>query len=153
METPRYLAGGGRAAPASFDDCLTRQFALCAALEALADSLPSNVDTLAATQLVEQLHPTLSYCQQFEETVVFPVVTRSKPQVELIVERLRHEHVEDIHHARDVCDSVTAFARNPVRLHANEEGYMLRCLFTSLRRHLAFDRDYILPLYLRACER
>lgn len=150
METPQHRAGVGGSAPQSFDECLTRQFALCTALEALADSLPSNVDTLAATQLVERLHPTLSCCQLFEETVVFPVVTRSGPQVELILERLRHEHVEDIHLARDVFDSVTAFAGSGNRVNANEEGYMLRCLFTSLRRHLAFDRDYIMPRYRRA---
>lgn len=150
METPQFSVDGGGSAPASFDDCLTRQFALCAALETLADSLPSNVDTLAATRLVERMHPTLSCCQYFEETVVFPLVTRSAPQIELILERLRHEHVEDIHHARDVCDAVTAFADGRHRANANEQGYMLRCLFTSLRRHLAFDRDYIMPLYLRA---
>ncbi len=150
MKTPRYRADRGGSRPAIFNQCLTRQFALCAALETLADSLPSNVDTLAATRLVDQLHPTLACCQRYEETVVFPVIARSGPQIELILERLRHEHVEDIHHARDVRDAVKAFAAGRSRATANEQGYMLRCLFTPLRRHLAFDHDHVLPLYLAA---
>ncbi|WP_299822264.1 hemerythrin domain-containing protein [uncultured Jannaschia sp.] len=149
MSTPHHRADQSETVPASFDECLTRQFALCAALETLADTLPLNVDTLAATRLAEALHPTLSCCQIFEETYVFPIIAQSGPQVELIVERLRHEHIEDIYHARDVCDSVKAFAGRRHRVTANEEGYMLRCLFTSLRRHLAFDRDYVMPLYLQ----
>ena len=36
-----------------------------------------------------------------------------------------------------------------MRKDVEEFGYLLRGLFVALRRHLAFDRDYVLPLYRR----
>lgn len=136
---------------ARMEECLMRQFALCEALEALADSLPSRVDTRAAALLVDQLRPTLRRCHRLEETLVFPVLLISGPQITPILDRLREEHLEDEDQASDLHDAVTAFVGYPTGAGAGEVGYMLRCLFVSLRRHLAFDRDYVLPLYRRTC--
>lgn len=152
MRTPQLEAANGFDPLSRFDDCLIRQFGLCQALENLADSLPWRVDTLAATILANRLHPTLRQCHRMEETIIFPVLLISGPQMHPILDRLRKEHVEDEDHASDVRDAVTAFASNQARADAEEIGYMLRCLFVSLRRHLAFDRDYVLPLYRQTCD-
>lgn len=136
---------------ARIENCLERQFEMCRALETLADSLPSRVDTRVAAILVGKLRPTLRQCHRVEETIVFPVLLISGSQISPILDRLRGEHLEDEDHASDVRDAVTAFVTCQSRMDAGEVGYMLRCLFVSLRRHLAFDRDHMLPLYRRTC--
>lgn len=133
-----------------FDACIARQLNLCLALEALADTLPSRVDTRSAMILVDRLHPTLRRCHLLEEARVFPVLTASHCDISPILERLHTEHFEDEDHAADLREAIEEFVSRRARADAREISYMLRCLFTSLRRHLAFDRDYVLPLYRRA---
>ncbi len=133
-----------------FDACIGRQFDLCLALESLADSLPSCVDTYDAMTLVNKLNTTLRRCHRFEETMVFPVLRISNRDVGSILERLRIEHVEDEDHAADLRDALETFVTCRRTAAADEIGYMLRGLFTALRRHAAFDRDHILPLYRRS---
>lgn len=134
-----------------FDACIDRQFELCLALEALADSLPSRVDTYAAMNLMDRLTTTLRRCHRLEETMVFPVLRIATHDMDPILERLRTEHVEDEDHAADICDALETFVTRRGNAAADEIGYMMRGLFTALRRHLAFDRDQILPLYRRSC--
>lgn len=148
----RTGVSGSGAIGADFDACLAQQFALCHGLEALADSLPLRMDTLAAIRLADRLCPTLQRCHCLEETMIFPVLIISQQPMRPILDRLRTEHLEDEDQACDVREAVTALATGQVRgADAGEVGYMLRGLFVSLRRHLAFDRDYVLPLYRRTC--
>lgn len=129
---------------------LEQQFALCQKLEALADTLPSGVDTRAAAAISDQLRVILQHSHEAEETIIFAALVAADPLTRPILDRLRMEHREDEDHVRDICDAIAVFAHDQSRTETEELGYMLRCLFTSLRRHIAFDRDYILPLYLRA---
>jgi len=134
-----------------FDSCLMQQFNLCHELELLADSLPSRVDTSAALLLADRLHPTLRRCHALEETMIFPVLKISQNDVTSILYRLQSEHVEDQDHAHDVCEAVKSLVAHEPTCDAEKTGYMLRGLFVSLRRHLAFDQDFVLPLYRRSC--
>lgn len=133
----------------AFDVCLTEQLDLCRKLEELADSLPSKIDTRAATILANRVQSTLRRCHQLEEKVIFPVLLRNGTDVGPILDRLRQEHQEDEDHANDVRDTIQSFVTSENRSDAEKLGYMLRCLFMSLRRHLAFDCDYVLPLFRR----
>ncbi len=133
-----------------FDACIDRQIEVCLALEALADSLPARVDTYAATMLMDRLSTTLRRCHRLEETMVFPILRLSSHDVGPILERLRTEHVEDADHAADLRDALKTFVTCRRTAAADEIGYMLRGLFTALRRHAAFDRDHVLPLYRRS---
>lgn len=133
-----------------FEDCLTQQVTLCRALETLADGLPSHVDTRAAAALTDALCATLQRCHRMEEVVVFPALLAANPDMQATIDRLRGEHVEDEDQAGEVRDAIAAFVLFQKRHDVEEIGYMLRGLFVSLRRHLAFDRDYILPLYRRS---
>ncbi len=151
MRTSKRGAGIETGHQSRLDACLARQFALCAALETLADDLPSRIDTQAAMILADRLEPVLRQCHRLEETLVFPVLLIAGPQMRPIIDRLRQEHIEDEDHACDVREAITAFVARQVRSNDHEIGYMLRCLFVSLRRHLAFDRDHVLPLYRRTC--
>ncbi len=132
-----------------FEDCIGRQFDLCRTMETLADTLPSRVDTQAAMILIRQLHPTLRRCHLLEETMIFPLLLISHREVGPILDRLHNEHFEDEDHAADLCDAVEAFLARRTTSRGEEVGYMLRGLFTALRRHVAFDRDYVLPLCRR----
>lgn len=129
-----------------FNACLQEQFALCHALEALADALPIRGDTRAATALAARLDATLRRCHRMEEAVVFPALLRRDPEMQPIIDRLRREHVEDEDHASELRDALATLTTECKRRDVEEIGYMLRCLFTALRRHLAFDLDHVLPL-------
>jgi len=134
---------------ARFETCLAQQVDLCYALETLADALPSRVDTRAATVLAETLQDTLHHCHQMEETFIFPALLTARPDMLSTITRLRAEHVEDEEQACEVKDAIMAFVILQKRKDVEEFGYLLRGLFVALRRHLAFDRDYVLPLYRR----
>lgn len=134
---------------ARFDTLLAQQANLCCALETLADALPSRVDTRAATVLAETLHETLHHCHQMEETFIFPVLLAEHPDMLSTIMRLKAEHVEDEEQACEVKDAIRSFVILQNRKDVEEFGYLLRGLFVALRRHVAFDRDYVLPLYRR----
>ena len=133
-----------------YEGVILLQEQLCDALESLADSLPGQVNTYAAAQLAEQLLPTLWQCQNLEEGTVFPLLLETDCASIQTIDRLRAEHLEDEDHAGILSDAVMAFARNPRRSDADRLGYSLRGLFQPLRRHAAFDRSVILPMYRSA---
>jgi hypothetical protein len=142
--------------PAASDGCglssrfgagLAEQDALCRALEDLADSLPAPTDTHAALMLSRRLCPTLRRCHHLEETAIFPSLARARRELGPVLERLCAEHREDEDHAGDVREAIETFVARRSPGDAEKLGYMLRCIFVPLRRHVAFDRDYILPLY------
>ncbi|WP_241523954.1 hemerythrin domain-containing protein [Oceaniglobus indicus] len=130
----------------AIDICLGNQLELCRRLETLVDALPFRFDTLAATLLAERLRSTMQMSHHLEETIIFPALSTCHPEIHGMLDRLREEHLEDQDQTRDVQDAVGAFALGN-RGEAEAVGYMVRCLFVSLRRHLAHDREYILPLY------
>ena len=124
-----------------------QQEALCCTLEALADALPKRLDTLAAVQLANSLVPTLTQCYSMEEKEVFPLLRQSSATFEQTLERLHAEHIEDEDHAAILADAIFSFARAPSQGDAEALGYLLRGLFQPLRRHLAFDREVVFPLF------
>lgn len=139
----------GRGVAERFDACIVRQLNLCVKLEVLADSLPARVDTLAAMRLVQKLESTLKRCHELEEAAIFPILRTPHSDFGAIVERLRVEHLEDESQAADLREAVSAYVARQGGPEPEGIGYMLRGLFTPLRRHLAFDREFVLPMYLR----
>tara|TARA_R110000782_G_scaffold244391_2_gene331170 strand:+ start:74 stop:529 length:456 start_codon:yes stop_codon:yes gene_type:complete len=131
-----------------FDACILAQFDLCQRLEDLADSLPFKVDTRAAAILAKQLQSTLCRCHRLEETIIFPLLLKKDTKIHTVLDRLRHEHQEDEDHARDIQESIQAFVTAAHKEDAERLGYMLRCMFIPLRRHLAFECDYVMPFLL-----
>ena len=151
MRGPNGASGGESDSARCFLACLEEQDGLCRALEALADTLPSCVDTRAADRLAGQLRDALLQCHQLEEAVVFPAILGADVMQQPIIDRLRLEHIEDEDSADEVCDAMEALAMKQNREDTEDTALRMRCLFMSLRRHCAFDRDYVLPLFLQAC--
>ena len=126
-----------------------RQLALCADLEAIADDLPSQVDRQRCLHLARAVCPTVANAQSLEERVVFPAMRAllpSMPELGQTLERLRWEHFEDMCFAEELHDALLAMGCGEPTLGAEAIGYMVRGFFESLRRHVAFEREILLPL-------
>lgn len=141
---------GEACVPAVFVPCIDmaraheEKLKLCDALEAMADDLPSRVDRLRCLAVANTLLPLLRECHRFEEEIVFPSVARASGG-QAIVARLKAEHLEDDCAAEDISERLLAHGHGHPIENPEALGYMLRALFGSLRRHIAFERDHLLP--------
>jgi hemerythrin-like domain-containing protein len=123
---------------------------LCAAIEAIADALPSAVDRVQCLRIANQLVPLLRHCHRYEEEMVFPVFEHSdgldRAARAASVRRLRAEHVEDECAAQDLTEILLEIGHGAAIANPEALGFMLRAFFDSLRRHIAFEREHILPV-------
>lgn len=131
---------------ALFGSHLARQEDLCAALEDLADSLPHQIDTHFGLVLARRLQPTLCRAHRFEETVVFPLLAAQRKGLSGTLARLHGEHLEDEDQAGELSDAIASLIRDRSRRKTETVSYMLRGFFIGLGRHLAFEREHLLPL-------
>ncbi|GGA44249.1 hemerythrin domain-containing protein [Pelagibacterium lentulum] len=126
------------------------QLALCASLEAIADSLPAQIDRPACINAARALSPVISHAHTLEEDVVFPAIARRWPQLSGLtrtIERLKFEHLEDICFSEELYDALMTYGRGEDRPAPEAFGYMLRGFFEGLRRHIAFEQEVIVPLF------
>lgn len=125
---------------------------LCDDLEAIADGLPDRIDRRNCLFIAASLPPLLVQSHAYEEKYVFPAFQRNgsnRIARLMTVRRLKVEHVEDECAAQDLADVLSAIGeggpvRNPEAL-----GFMLRAFFESMRRHIAFEREHIIPVIAR----
>ncbi|MES0029422.1 hemerythrin domain-containing protein [Mesorhizobium sp. M0074] len=121
---------------------------LCDALEKIADTLPA-ADRLTCIGVANAIVPLLRNIHQYEETVIFPAyeaaLTGSDANL-ASTRRLRAEHVEDECFAGEVTEILLAIGHGETVENGEAVGFMLRGLFESLRRHIAFEREHVLPM-------
>ncbi len=138
----------------AFQSCLemsrshSRKLALCDALEHLADTLPSALDRLLCLQLASELVPLLRQSHLHEEQVVFPIFETDGANATAranSIRRLKAEHVEDECSAQDLTDELLVIGHGGTVANPEALGFMLRAFFEALRRHIAFEREYVLP--------
>ena len=65
------------------------------------------------------------------------------------IERLRFEHLGDEEFASDLCSSLRQFVTDRATSNVESLAWMLRGFFEGVRRHIAFEREHILPLVQR----
>ncbi|QKD20241.1 hemerythrin domain-containing protein [Mesorhizobium sp. NZP2077] len=121
---------------------------LCDALESIADTLPK-VDALACLTAANAIVPLLRDSHRYEETVIFPAYETALASSEANLDsarRLRAEHVEDECFAGEVTEILLAIGHGKTIDNAEAVGFMLRGFFESLRRHIAFEREHVLPM-------
>ncbi|TGS73648.1 hemerythrin domain-containing protein, partial [Mesorhizobium sp. M3A.F.Ca.ET.175.01.1.1] len=86
---------------------------------------------------------------RYEETVIFPAyeeaVVGSNANL-ASTRRLRAEHVEDECFAGEVTEILLAIGHGETVENPEAIGFMLRGLFENLRRHIAFEREHVLPM-------
>ncbi len=132
----------------SFDGHLQTKLNLCCALETLADSLHIGANLARGPDLLHSTSTLLRRAHSFEEQRAFPELRRTYPQDRRLLDtltRLEGEHFEDRGYADELQEAFTEFLSTDPDAHANEFGYMLRGFFSTLRRHIAFEREHIVP--------
>lgn len=140
---------GTRALQATLEHHLTVQFNLCCALEKVADSLPDDVDTREVLSLAKTIGPIVMRSHEFEEKVLFPVLRDLSDHdkgLAATLDRLHGEHWEDESYAEEVQSGLTDFVSGQLKTGVDTLAYMLRGFFEGLRRHIAFEREHLLPL-------
>ncbi|MBO6640411.1 MAG: hemerythrin domain-containing protein [Roseitalea sp.] len=125
------------------------QHNLCSALEGLADKLPADVRNDDCLALARSVYPIVHRSHVFEEKTLFPFLkARCAGEADLgeTLDRLHGEHWEDEAFAEEVHHELVAFAADRSAVNVEKLSYMLRGFFVGLRRHLAFERDHLLPM-------
>ena len=125
------------------------QLALCGTLEGIADSLPDSVDRQACIQTARAIGPLIDRAHRMEEDLLFPALEETGTVVfdlSATLERLRIEHAGDEFFAEELVEVLMSYgAGNPVQS-AEATGYMLRGFFETLKRHIAFEQELLLPI-------
>jgi hypothetical protein len=129
--------------------CHDMQLQLCDELEALADSLLADVNSQKCLHLARAVYPLVASTQRVEEAMLFVPLSRLAdrvPDMPSTLERLRFEHHSDLCSAEELNDVLLAFGRGEDAMTADALGYMLRAFFEGVRRHVAFEREVLVPL-------
>jgi hemerythrin-like domain-containing protein len=123
------------------------QLTLCTALEEIADSLPANINRQKCIYAAKSLMPLINGIHRYEEEALFPMLaTGSAGRQEMTdtIARLKFEHVEDECFAEELTDTLTRLGSGDETVNAEAAGYMLRGFFESIRRHIAFEQQFML---------
>lgn len=122
---------------------------LCDMLEAIADSLPDEVDPLQCRQALTSLQIELPLHHMDEEVGLFPLLERRAKPKDKLQEHLAQlclEHATDESFANELSDELDSLAQGMRPHNPNMLGYMLRGFFESYRRHLHWENTVLLPL-------
>jgi hypothetical protein len=134
---------------AGIEERHSAKLALCDMLEAIADSLPGRVDRHRCIVAAATLLPTLREAHLYEETMVFPAFGRREDRARS-VRRLCAEHVEDESLAEEVTETLLLVGHGGEIENPEALGFMLRALFEAMRRHIAFEREHVVPIARRS---
>ena len=135
-----------------FRQILDDKDSFCDRLEMTADRLPDEVNAQDGLVLAQDIMPLILHAHQFEENTVYPQLLASPEtpaDLQVIIDRLRFEHLGDEEFAGDLCICLRRFVTNRDSANVEALAWMLRGFFEGLRRHVAFERDHILPLLER----
>ncbi len=123
------------------------QLTLCEALEEIADSLPANINRQKCIYAAKSLVPLVNGIHRYEEEALFPLLEclqAGDRQIVDAIARLKFEHVEDECFAEELTDTLTRLGSGDRSVNAEAAGYMLRGFFESIRRHIAFEQQFVL---------
>ena len=133
---------------AKFVEYQDLQLAMCLKLEAIADSLPNIFDKDLWLKSSQSISPVLEKAHSFEELELYPALLRQKG-AELrfadVLKRLESEHHNDEDYAENVAHAIGNYVKHNDHNKAESLSWMLRGFFESIRRHIAFEREHILP--------
>jgi hemerythrin-like domain-containing protein len=136
-----------------FQGFIRQQEAVCMELEMIADGLPDRIDSHSCLSTAQQLLPLVRRAHEFEESELFPAVLARFPSpsdMEDVIERLKFEHWGDEDFAEQVYHQIREFVNTRKPDMAEHLAWTLRGFFQNLRRHIAFEREFILPM-LQEC--
>lgn len=129
--------------------CHDSQLVLCDELETIADGLPSNLDRQRCLLVARAVCPIIVSSHDVEEKLLFDALERlpnCPADLSRTLERLRYQHYEDLCFAEELQDVLLALGHGEESVSADAIGYMLRGFFESIRRHVAFERELLMPM-------
>ncbi len=121
---------------------------LCGLLEEVADSLPASIDRRKCLMIACELEPLVRGIHRFEEETLFPAYRRvleEQGKGRDSVERLLSEHVQDECFAGELTEALLLLGHDGMVENPEALGFMLRGFFEAKRRHVAFEREHVLP--------
>ncbi|MDO6963273.1 hemerythrin domain-containing protein [Rhizobium alvei] len=125
------------------------QLRLCTELEHIADSLPASINRQKCIYAAKTIGPLIKATHSYEEDVLFPAVESQKansPDVLKTLSRLRFEHFEDECFAEELTERLLLLGAGDKDVNMEATGYMLRGFFEALKRHVAFEREHLVPV-------
>ncbi|MFO1033508.1 MAG: hemerythrin domain-containing protein [Hyphomicrobiales bacterium] len=131
---------------------LSRQHTMCDRLESLADSLPNEINVQECLYVAQSLLPTVVTAHRFEEERIFPALKQAPhaPTLDETLDRLGFEHMGDEQYAEEISLALKGYVTDRRSHNPETMAWMLRGFFDSLRRHIAFEREHVLPLLEKA---
>jgi Hemerythrin HHE cation binding domain len=145
METEHVIAE-------QFRRMLATQTELCLELERIADSLPGPLDGHACLDLAQRMLPMIKRAHEFEESKVWPLLTKDRntfSDLRETLDRLSFEHWGDEDFAEQVFHLLRDYVREPTKDKVECLAWTLRGFFQNMERHIAFEREHLLPMILR----
>jgi len=133
--------------------CVSSLESLCTELEEIADSLPDRFDAQTGLGTAQRLLATVKKAHDFEESTLYPALTEkagAPPEFLAVIERLKYEHWGDEDFAGEVFHQIREFAASGKPETAERLSWTLRGFFENMRRHIEFEKEFLLPLS-RAC--
>jgi hemerythrin-like domain-containing protein len=130
---------------ARFSATHARILNLCDELEECADALPNRLDAIRCEDIAKGLMPLLTECHTFEEQCFEHIRKARLAALSESIRRLRLEHSRDRYFAEDIADALGQIRDNEPMKNPEALGFMLHSFFETQRRHIAFEREYILP--------
>jgi hemerythrin-like domain-containing protein len=127
-------------------DELELQLALSELLEDIADSLPHKVDAnqILISSAILRHRTDLQYALRKEG--LFPLLRRrGDAALAEACDRLEREYAEDKDYAHEILEVLEDVSWVTGSANADSVGYMLRGYFASLRRHVAWESEILLP--------
>ena len=140
---------GGPVLAEQFKRLLDLQSAVCSELEQIADRLPELGDGHACLDLAQRMLPLIKRAHQFEEGQVWPLLSGTQAsdiEMRETLDRLSFEHWGDEDFAEQVAHLLREYVRLPQVDKADTLAWTLRGFFQNMQRHIAFEREFILPL-------
>ena len=125
------------------------QLVLCDALESIADQLPTTIDPRLYALTSEVLKKVIHHHNILEEEALFPIILNHldvKSNLRNAFAQLKIEHETDGEHALEIAHELDRIAAGGRMANPEMVGYMLRGFFESLRRHIHWENQTILPL-------
>jgi Hemerythrin HHE cation binding domain len=132
-----------------FRSFLHQQEAVCLELENIADGLPDQIDAHACLSTAQQLLPLVKRAHAFEEQRLFPALMARLPscsELEDMIERLKFEHWGDEDFAEQVYHQIRDYITTRKPEMAEPLAWTLRGFFQGMQRHIAFEREFLLPM-------
>ncbi|THK37140.1 hemerythrin domain-containing protein [Ensifer sp. MPMI2T] len=128
------------------------QLALCDSLEAIADSLPEEINRETCAYAAKMIGPMMRALHAGEEQRVFAWIEQrfaDDASVHALLERLKYEHCEDECFAEELTEMLDRLGAADRTVNAETAGYMLRGFFTSVRRHISFEQECLRSMLVR----